>query len=73
MERLPTWLLWIIVVGGAVLSPFIAMLLLFLAAELLWDVADAIGGPAVLSLGIGILAGLAIGKLRPQQPQPSPT
>ena len=73
MDWVPTWLLWIIVVAAGVLSPFAAMLLLFLVGELLWDVADAVGGLAVLALGIGVLAGLAIGKLRSYPPQPSAT
>ena len=69
MGAMPTWLLWVIIVAAGLLGPFVSMLLLFLAFELVWDAADAIGIPAALSLCIGVGVGLLLGRLRPQQVQ----
>ena len=73
MDTLSIWLMWITVIAAAVASPFIAMFALFLFGELLWDAIDAIGPAAALTLCIGVVAGLLLGRVRSRPIQPLPT
>jgi hypothetical protein len=73
MRSISTFVLWVVVIAAGIAGPFMSMLLLFLVAELLWDAATAIGVPVALSLCIGVVAGLLLGKLHPRPSQPSAT
>jgi hypothetical protein len=72
LRFIPNWLLWAIVVAAAVASPFIAMLSLLLAGELLWAAGNTIGVPATLGLCSAAGIFLLLLRLRLERPEPEP-
>jgi len=70
LRLVPNWVLWIVIPAAALASPFIAMLLLFVVGEMLWDVGSTIGpGPSLGVCGAALVS-LVFYWLRPRPPQP---
>lgn len=69
---IPNWFLWLIVIAATIASPFVALLLLFLVGEVMWDAGNAIGLPATLTVCAAATCTLLFVKFRPRPAGPSP-
>ena len=69
LHFVPNWLLWVVVLAAAFASPFVALLVVFLIGELLWDAVSTLGAAPTLGLCAGALGLLLFLKWRPRPPQ----
>ncbi len=72
MGSLRNWVRWGVVGAGLVLSPFAALILVFVAVGAVADLADAVGLATTAAWGCLSAAALLLARrLRPRQAQPS--